>query len=144
MWNSSLSDSDDESSLTSPFPFSCYRISATELAGTSSAVKNLILPIFNSFLLIKTYKTYLATDKRQNFLNQTFRRFIFLFPQDSWRYIYVPLIFSHIKRLLIIKKKPNLFFYILNTLKRVEKNYQAYIKISNNFLWTSILQTCHS
>ena len=144
MWNSSLSDSDDESSLTSPFPFSCYRISATELAGTSSAVKNLILPIFNSFLLIKTYKTYLATDKRQNFLNQTFRRFIFLFPQDSWRYIYVPLIFSHIKRLLIIKKKPNLFFYILNTLKRVEKNYQAYIKISNNSLWTSILQTCHS
>ena len=31
------------------------------------------------------------------------------------------------------KEKPNSFFYILNTLKRVEKNYQAYVQISNNF-----------
>ena len=48
--------------------------------------------------------------------------------------MYVPLIFSHIKKLLVTKEKYNSFFYILNTLKRVEKNFQAYIQISNNFL----------
>ena len=69
---------------------------------------------------------------------------MFLFFQNTWRDMYVSLIFSHIKKLLVTKEKYNSFFYILNTLKRVEKNFQAYIQISNNFLWTSILQTCYS
>ena len=80
-----------------------------------------------------TYNTHSATEKRQNFLGQTFRGFMFFLSQNTRRDIYVLLIFSHIKKLLITKEKSNSFFYILNTLKRVEKNYQAYIQISNNF-----------
>ena len=59
----------------------------------------------------------------QGFVNQTFIKIHAFLPQNTWQDIYVPLIFSHITKLLVTKKKSNLFFYILNAVERVEKNY---------------------